>query len=127
MEREQEHGKNIKPRDKRLRKTEDHHRVNIIAAERIMRQTREARVGGAKGEVEQMIDDEGEQDEAAHYHGARGEGSLDNVFAPVTLGPRGFVINRQPDGVIDVHKDNQKQKGSDDPKEWSEIAQVLGV
>ena len=41
--------------------------------------------------------------------------------------PGAAVLNREPDGVIDVENDDDEEDGADDPKESPEVAQMLRV
>ncbi len=74
-----------------------------------------------------MVDDEGEEDEPAQHHAARGEGRFDRVLAPVVLGPGPPVLDREPDRVIDVREHDDEEKGADHPEQRPEVAQMLGI
>ena len=77
--------------------------------------------------MEQVIDDEGEHDEPAHHHAARGEGGFDDVLAPVALGPGAAIFERELDRVINVDHDDDEEEGANDPEKWPQIAQMFGV
>lgn len=127
MEREEEHSEDVKSRDERALKAEDHHGIDVVMAERILRQGGKTRIGRAHGEMEEVIDDECEEDQAAQHHRARGESSLDNVPAPIALGARLPVFDREPDCVVDMRDHDHKEKAANHPEERPEVAQMLGV
>ncbi len=93
----------------------------------ILRQRRKTRIGHANGKLEQVIDDEGEKDEPAHRHAARGDGRLDHILTPVALGPGAAIFEHELDRVIDVDHDDDKEEGANDPENRPEIVQMLGV
>ena len=127
MEGKQEHSENVKPGNERALEAKDHHRIDVVMVERIHRQIQKSRVGAAKGEMEQVIDDENEQDEPAHHHGAGGERRLHDVLAAVTFRPGAAVLDREPDRVINVEDDDEEQNAADDPEERPKFPEMLGV
>ena len=68
MEGEQEHGQDVKGRDQRMRKADDHHRIHIVVIERVERERVKAGIGSADREMQDVIDDEGEQNDPAPDH-----------------------------------------------------------
>lgn len=127
MKREQEHGKDVKARDERTLESVNHHRIDVVMIERVEGEGVKAGVGRANGEMEDVIDDEGEQNKSAQNHAARGEGGFDRVLAFVAGRSSCAVLNRQPDGVINMEKNHDEQPSANDPKEHSELAQIFGV
>ena len=85
----------------------------------ILRQGGKARIGHAKGIVEEVKDDKGKNDEPAHRHAARGEGGFDDILAPIALGSGATIFERELDRVIDVDQDHGEEKGADEPEKWS--------
>ena len=127
MQSEEEERKDVEPRDERAREAEHHHRVNVVMPEGVMPQLRKARIGRAKGEVEQVKNDEGEDDEPADGHAPRGEGGLDEVFALVMVRPGTAVLDHELDREINVQNDHDEERAPNDPKERPKVAQVLRV
>ncbi len=127
MQTEQEHRENVKARNERMRKADDHHRVEVVVIERIEREGVEAGIGSANREMEDMINDEGKEDQPAHYHAAGGKSRFDRFFAPVTVGARAAVFDRKPDRIINMEEDSQKQPAPNDPDQHTELAQFFGV
>src|SRR3982074_3378935 len=74
MEGEQEHSQDVKARDENILKAVDHHRINVVAIERICLEQKETRIGHAHGEMCEVVKNKGQHDEPAHRHGTRGEG-----------------------------------------------------
>ena len=70
MKSEQKHRQDVKGRDQRMRKANDHHRVDVVMIERIERKSVKARIGSSDREVQDVIDDEGEEDDPAPDHAA---------------------------------------------------------
>lgn len=127
VQRKKEHPKNVKGGNERILKAEHHHGIYVVVAKRVFRQSQEPRIGRAESKVEQVINDEDEQDEPAHHHGAGGECCLYDVFAPVTLRPGAPVLDREPDRVVNMRQDDNEQKGPNNPENRSEVVQMLGV
>src|SRR5881628_2486616 len=48
--------------------THNHHRVDIVMAERIRLKQRKTQIGFSKGEMREVISDKREHDQAAHDH-----------------------------------------------------------
>ena len=55
MEGEEKHREDVKGRDQRIGKTNDHHRVDVVMIERIERKGVKARIGGADREMQDVI------------------------------------------------------------------------
>jgi hypothetical protein len=70
MEGEQKHGQDVKGRNQRMGKADDHHRIDVVVVERIERKRVKARIGGADREMQDVIDDESEKDDPAPDHAA---------------------------------------------------------
>src|SRR2546423_11678410 len=62
MEGKQKHAEDVEPRHEIILKAVDHHRINVIAVQRIGFQKKKTRIGHTNGEMREMIKDEGEQD-----------------------------------------------------------------
>lgn len=127
VESEEKHREHVKAGDEPALEAPDHHRVNVVMIERIERESVEARIGRADGEMEDVIDDEGEEHEPAQDHAAGGKCRFDCLPALVTLGPRPAVLDREPDGVVNVKEDDDQEPAADDPEEHPEPAQFFGV
>jgi hypothetical protein len=65
MEREEEHGENIKQGDVNILKPVNHHRIDVVLVERIRLEQEKARVGDANREMRDVINDKGEDDQPA--------------------------------------------------------------
>src|SRR6476620_2381831 len=117
MEGEEKHGQDVKGRDQRMRKPNDHHRVDVVMIERIERKSVKARIGGADREMQDVIDNEGEEDDPAPDHGAGGQRGFNDFLAFVMPGPRPAVLDGKLDRVINVENDDEEQNTADDPEE----------
>ena len=127
MEGEEKHREDVKGRDQRIGKTNDHHREDVVMIERIKRKRVKARVGGADREMQDVIDDKGEKDYPAPDHGTGGKGGFDSVLAFVMLGPGPAVFDRELDRVINVEDDDEEQNAADDPEEGPKLPEIFGV
>src|SRR5437870_13776019 len=127
MKREQKQPEHVKPRYKIILETIDHHRIDIIMAERIRFKQSEPCIRHTNGEMRQMTDNKGQHDQAAHHQVARGESCFH--IAPVDVGfrPGAAILNRQMDRYPDVNNDRRKQEQTNCPKQGAEIAQMLRV
>ncbi len=96
-------------------------------SQRISLQQRKAFVGYANGKMGEVIDDEGEHDQSAHHHVPGCEGGLHVVLVDVRVGASPAVIDGETNGHEDVKYDRCQEKRPDRPKQWPEIAKMLGV
>src|SRR2546423_3628284 len=80
MQSEQEHSENVKAGHEIILKAVNHHRVNIVAVERVDFEKKETRVGHPDREMREVIEDKSEHDEPAQRHGTRRESRLDVLF-----------------------------------------------
>ncbi len=87
----------------------------------------EARVGRTKGKMEQVIDNKGEQDKSTHDHMSGSKGRLYHIFPAITLGPRALILDREPNGVVDMQQNDDDKKDANDPEEWAQVTQVLSI
>ena len=127
MKSKQKHGQDVKGRDQRMGKANNHHRVDVVMIERIERKGVKARIGSTDREVQDVIDDQGEKDDPAPDHAARSEGGFDGLLAFVMPGPRPAVLDGEPDRVINVEDDDEEQNAADDPEERPKLPEMLGV
>src|SRR5262245_25528389 len=95
--------------------------------ERILGQSQKTRIGRAHSKMEEMINDEGEENQPAHDHASRSQGCFHRFLAPVMFGAGPSVLDRQPDGVVNVDQDDEEEKGTNDPKKRSKVAQMFRV
>src|SRR5881628_985744 len=95
MEGEQKQAENIETRHKIILETVNYHRINVVMAERIRLEQRKARVGFTESEMRQMIKDEGEHNQPAHHHVARGERGFHMLSVDIRLGSSAPILDRQ--------------------------------
>src|SRR4029077_13262629 len=127
MQRQQKQAEHVKGRHEVILKAVNHHRIDIVVAERVRFKQTEPWVGYTNGEMSQVIDDEREHDQAAHQHVTRGEVCLNIVPVDIGLGPGSPVLNCQLDGHPDVNNDRGEQEQTNYPKQRAEVAQMLRV
>src|SRR5438270_5562085 len=101
MEHQQPDRENVEGRDNRLPEPIHHHRVYIVAIERIWTEVGESRVGYNECEMGEMVENEREHDQAAQPHVTRSESRFDVVLLGV-IAPRAPVIDRQYYRVVNV-------------------------
>lgn len=65
---EEKHGEDIESGNDRTGETKHHHGIDIVVAERVVRQRREPRIGRPKSKLEEMKNDKSEQNYSAHDH-----------------------------------------------------------
>src|SRR5215212_2056645 len=124
---EQKHGEDVKAGDDDALKAIDHHGIDVVPVERISFEEKEAGIRHPDGKMGEVVDDEGEDDEAAQPHVTRSEGGFDVFFARVGHRSRLAVLEREPDREINVQHHVQEKKRTDQPKEGAERTQMLGV
>src|SRR5438094_647836 len=127
MQRQQEQPEDVKGRHEVILKAVNHHRIDIVVAERVRFKQIEPWVGYTNSEMRQMIDDKRQHDQAAHHHVPRCEVCLDVVPVDVCLWPGTAILNCQVDGHPDVNDDGSEQEQTNCPKQRAEVAQVLRV
>ena len=86
-----------------------------------------ALVGHPHCEVGEVINNEGEHDEAAHHHVTRSKASFDVFPLPVRFRPSAAVIDRQANRHVNVNDHGREQKDSNQPEQRAEVAQMLRV
>src|SRR6266513_1552126 len=74
-----------------------------------------------------MINDECQHDESAHHHVTRRKRCFDVALVDVRLRAGTPVFNCQLDGHVDVNENGGQKENSDQPKQRTEIAQMLRV
>ena len=122
MKREKEQSDDVKDRDVNILESVNHHRVNIVAIERIDFQERELRIEFARGEVEQMKNDECEHNQAADDHVSRSPARFDVVTIPICFWTRASIFDRQKNREVNVQQDADEEENSNEPKQRTEIA-----
>ena len=127
MKREQEKPEHIESGNKVILKSVNHHRVNVVMAVRIELEQIKAAIGFAECEMEEVIDDKREDDQAAHDHVTRGEAGFDVFLVDVRLRPGAAIFNGELNSKINVKHDGADKKDADKPEQGAEIAQMLGV
>ena len=110
MQREQEQTEHIKARHNVVLETVNHHRIDIVMAERVRLEQRKTRVGFAKGEMCEVISNKREHDQPAHHHVTRRERRFDIVPVLVWLRPGTPIFNCQLDGHVNMNDDGGEQK-----------------
>ena len=87
----------------------------------------EVGVGLAGGEVEEVVDEEGEDDGAAPVHGAGGVSGGDGCVADVGDGAGGDFELGELEGAEDVGEDAEGQDGAGAPEERGVVLKGFGV
>jgi hypothetical protein len=127
VEREQEQPEHVKTRHKIILEAVNHHRIDIVMTERIRLEQRKARIGFAESEMRKVISDKCEHDQAAHHHVTGGKRRFDVAFIYVRLGPGTAILDRKQDREVNVKTNSDEKKSSNQPKERTQIVQVLRV
>src|SRR5437762_5378234 len=86
---------NVKTRHVNVLESVNHHRINVVTIERIEFEERELRIEFARGEMEQMKNDEREYDQSAGDHMARSPTRLHILSVDVRLGARATIFDRE--------------------------------
>src|SRR4029077_1871302 len=84
-------------------------------------------IGHPHRKVREMINNKREHDQSAHYHVTRRKRCFNVALVDVRLRAGTPVLDRQLDRHVDVNKNSGEQKNSDQPKQRTEIAQMLRV
>ena len=87
----------------------------------------EIRVDGSSGEVQQVVDDEGENDGAAPVHGAGGVRGDDGSVADVGDGAGGVIELGKLDGAENVGQNAEQDHGSRSPEEGDVVMKGFSV
>lgn len=94
VETEKEHGKDIKPGNDRTGESQHHHGIDIVVTERVGRHRGKARVSGAEGELQEVIDNKGEHNQPAHHHVTGSESRFYVILVLITRRSRPAVLHR---------------------------------
>src|SRR6266481_3598205 len=127
MEREQKQTEHVEAGHKIILEPINHHRIDIIMAERIGFEQSETPIRHSHSEMGEVINDEREHDETAHQHVARRKCCLHIVSVDVGVWPGAPVLNCQLDRYPDVNNNRDKQEQTNRPQQRAKIAQVLRV
>ena len=107
---EQEQPEHVKTGHKIILEPVNHHRIDIVMAERIRLEQGKARIGFAKAKMRKVISDKREYDQPAHHHVTRRERRFDIVPVLVWLRPGTPIFNCQLDGHVNMNDDGGEQK-----------------
>src|SRR5439155_26103763 len=102
MKREEEQTHDVKARHVNVLKSVNHHRINVVAIERIEFEEWELRIEFAAGEMEQVKDDEREHDQSTDDHMTRSPARLHVLPVDVPLRSRAAIFDREQDRKIDM-------------------------
>src|SRR5947207_9856865 len=127
MQGQQEQADDVKDRYVNILKPVNHHRINVVAIERIEFKKGELRIEFAGGEVEEMKNNEREHDQSAHDHVPRRPSRFDVIPLDVTCGTGAFIFDGEQDREINMQNHGREQNDSNKPEQWTEIAQMLRV
>src|SRR5438128_6992015 len=75
----------------------------------------------------EVINDERQHDQPAHYHVTRGKRRLHIIALAIPLGSGASIIDREADRDVNVNDYRNEEKNSDEPQQRAEIAQMLRV
>ncbi len=131
MQEQQKHGHDIEAGDEWIAEAEDDHSKDVMPPLGVI-QRGEIPAGEVDrldvgGEMEQMEDDEGRDDEAAHEHGAGGITGGNHFVAGVGLRPGGAVFRRQFDRRPDMQEDRRQQTDAHQPEQVAQPLQECSV
>src|SRR5260370_41895162 len=98
MEREKKETEHVEHRHKIVLETVNHHRVDIVMAERVRLEQGKPWISYTHGEVRQMVNNKREHDQSAHDHVSRGERGFYIVPVEVWFRAGTPVFNRLLDG-----------------------------
>src|ERR1043166_9537346 len=127
MHQEQKHRDDVERRDVGTLKTVDHHRVNIVVPGGIEVKLIETRIGDSPGEMSEVVNDERENNQTAHYHVTRGELCLHISLFDVVFGSRASVFDRKLNREIDMQDHRDQQDDACEPQQDAKVAQMLRV
>src|SRR5436190_1226937 len=77
--------------------------------------------------MREVINDKCQHDQSAHHHVTRRKRCFDVALVYVPLRAGTPVFDCQLDGHVDVNENSGQQENSDQPKQRTEIAQMLRV
>ena len=124
---EQEQPEHVKTGHKIILEPVNHHRIDIVMAERIRLEQGKARIGFAKGKMRKVISDKREYDQPAHHHVTRRERCFDVALVDVRLRPGTPILNREQDRQVNVKDNRDEKKSANQPKQGAKIVQMLRV
>jgi hypothetical protein len=127
MQGEQKHAHDIECGDVNILKSVNHHGKDIVMVEGILLEEGEARIGHAHREMRDVINEKGEDDEAAQHHVAGGHRRLHIVAFHIPVGARAAVLNGQSDRRVNVNRHRDDEKHANGPKQRPQLAQMLGI
>ena len=127
MERKQEQSEHVKGRHVIILKAVNHHGIDVVMAERISLKQAKATVGYSHSEMGKMVNDKRQHNQTAHDHVTGCERRLDVSSVDVWLGPGAAILNREQDREVNVKKNCDEEKCSNQPKQRAEIAQMFRV
>ena len=127
MKREQKQTEDVKAGNIIILKSVHHHGINVVVAERISLKQAKPVISNSHRKVREVINDKCQHDQAAHYHVTRGKRCFDVTLIDVRLRAGAPVFNCQLDGDVDVSNDRGEKKNPNQPKQWTEIAQMFRV
>ena len=110
MERQQKQADNVKSRDVNVLKSVNHHRINVVTIERIEFEKRKLRIEFARGEMEQMKNDEGEHNQPAHDHVSRRPARFHVISVAIGFGPRAPILDREQNREINVQNHARREE-----------------
>lgn len=126
VEGEEGDGEEIEGGDGAILEAVDDHLVDIVAAFGVVERG-ERGVDFLGGEMEEMEDDEAEDGEAAEGHEASGAGGGAVFGDGVGGGASGAIFGAELDGEVDMGEEHDEEGDADDPEEFAEILEELGV
>ena len=127
MKRKQKQAEDVKAGHIIILKSVHHHGVNVVVAERIRLKQAKPVISNSHGEVREVINDKCQHDQSAHHHVTRGKRCFDVPLIDVRLRAGAPVFNSQLDGHVDVNNDRNEEKNPNQPKQRSQIVQMLRV
>ena len=104
----------------------DHHGIDVDHVGRFVHLV-DTHAGHPDGEVQQVVDDKRQQDQAGNDHGFGTETGLQALDLDVAFRSRGLVLQGQLNPEKDVNGESCQHNKPEDPDEWSETVQLLRV
>ena len=79
------------------------------------------------GELGQMVEDEGENNQSGETHGASEDGGLKGILHRILLGARGEILPPERDGEPDMKHHTGKQDPANKPEQLTKVLEEMRV
>src|ERR1700757_1145155 len=117
MEREQKKPNNVEGGHVNVLESVNHHRKDIVMVQRVVLQRGKMGIEFAAGKMEQVKDNEGEHNKAAHGHVTRSIAGFDVIPLGISGGPCGAILDREANREINMQGYSDDQDPANDPQQ----------